>query len=116
MFLLFTQISNGILFCITMTYIFLTVVGTLLLFAFLFGMLLAAFMYIAYVLVASFFLWMIIDAAKSDKYVWLLFMVALPVVGALVYFFVEKKHEYRKVNPETGVHSASHPHQHKAHE
>lgn len=53
--------------------------------------------YVAYVFGVSLMIWMLVDAAKTDKYWWIALMVALPVVGSLVYFFVEKEHDYAKV-------------------
>lgn len=44
-----------------------------------------------------FVLWMAADAAKSKKYVWLLFIFGMPLVGVVVYFFTEKEHDYMKV-------------------
>jgi hypothetical protein len=58
------------------------------------GLLSAVLVYIAYIVSLSFMLWMIVDAAKNDKLAWLAIMVALPVVGSIVYFFVEKEHDY----------------------
>ena len=51
-----------------------------------------------YILALSFTVWMIVDAAKQDKFWWLVFTISLPFVGALIYFFAEKEHLYRHVN------------------
>ncbi len=48
------------------------------------------------VLVFSFTLWMVVDAGKQDRYWWLILVVGVPVVGPLVYYFTEKKHEYKR--------------------
>lgn len=66
----------------------------ILLVSFAVGLLSAVLVYVAYIVSVSFMLWMIVDAAKNDKLAWLAIMVALPVVGSVVYFFVEKEHEY----------------------
>ncbi len=45
----------------------------------------------------SFVLWMAVDAAKGDKYWWIVFILGFPLVGGAVYYFVEKKHDYAKL-------------------
>lgn len=67
----------------------------------LFGLVLGAVMSFiiigAYVLVASFILWMAVDAAKQDRFWWIVCILGVPIIGAAVYYFTEKKHEYAKV-------------------
>lgn len=67
----------------------------------LFGLVFGAFMSFiivgAYVLVASFILWMAVDAAKQDRFWWLVCILGIPIIGAAVYYFTEKKHEYAKI-------------------
>ena len=60
-------------------------------------------------LLASFILWMIVDAANKDRYLWLFLIILsftvfsitkLPVLGisgSLVYMFLKKKEVYYKV-------------------
>jgi NADH:ubiquinone oxidoreductase subunit 6 (subunit J) len=74
-----------------------SVVALLVLVGVVFGFVAQVLVYVAYIVSLSFMLWMIVDAAKQDKYIWLAIMVALPVVGSIVYFFVEKEHEYEKI-------------------
>lgn len=52
------------------------------------------------VLALSFILWMAVDAAKGDKYLWVVLILGLPVIGALIYFFVEKEGDYMKLSKE----------------
>jgi ABC-type nickel/cobalt efflux system permease component RcnA len=51
----------------------------------------------AYILIASFILWMAVDAAKQDRFWWVVCILGAPVVGAAVYYATEKKHEYVKI-------------------
>lgn len=52
-----------------------------------------------YLITISFTIWMMIDAGKQDRFWWLTLIVGIPVIGAAVYYFSEKKHEYVKVSP-----------------
>ena len=52
------------------------------------------------IVVVSYFLfiiWMSIDAIKGGKLFWLLAILGVPLIGAVIYFFVEKKREYMKL-------------------
>ncbi len=69
-------------------------------FAFILVSILTALVILFYVLAASFVLWMLVDAAKQDKIWWVVLIVGVPIIGAIVYFFTEKKHEYAKINPD----------------
>lgn len=51
----------------------------------------------------SFMVWMVIDAGRQDKFWWIVFILGFPIVGAIVYFFVEKKHDYMKLKEEGGA-------------
>lgn len=72
-------------------------------FASIIGLLVFAAVNLILLFAISFMLWMVIDAGKQDKFWWIAFILALPVVGAVVYFFVEKKHEYMKLREERGT-------------
>lgn len=50
--------------------------------------------YMFYVIAFAFLVWMAVDAAKQDKFWWLVIVVGLPVLGSIVYYFVEKKKDY----------------------
>lgn len=50
----------------------------------------------SYVVLIAFTIWMLVDAAKQDRFWWLVVMIMVPVVGSAVYYFTEKKHEYRQ--------------------
>jgi uncharacterized membrane protein (DUF485 family) len=67
----------------------------------LFGIILGAFMtlvvYGAYILLIAFTLWMAVDAAKQDRFGWVVLIVGIPIIGGGVYYFTEKKHEYAKI-------------------
>ena len=62
------------------------------------GVLIFAIANIIGLLGISFILWMAVDAAKTDKYWWIVLIVGVPLIGAIIYFFVEKKHEYAKIS------------------
>lgn len=60
-----------------------------------FSTLLSALVLLAmYVIAISFMVWMVVDAAKNDKFWWLVFILMLPFIGALLYYFTEKKKMY----------------------
>lgn len=80
--------------------------------AMLTGMMLSAFMYSVYVLAVACIVWMVVDAAKQDRFWWVVIIIGVPVIGAAVYFFTEKKHEYAKV-PSHHVHDSETESQHE---
>lgn len=84
----------------------------MLFFGIIFGMLITAMMYAAYVVILAFIIWMAIDAGKQDRFWWMVLIVGIPLIGALMYFFTEKKHEYAKV-PVRRVHESETEHQHE---
>ena len=57
-----------------------------------------------YVLLVTFIMWMVVDAAKQDKFWWMVLIVGVPIIGATVYYFTEKKGDYAKVPPVTHEH------------
>ena len=63
------------------------------------GVIVSLMIFAGYVLLVSFTIWMMIDAGKQDRFWWLLCIIGVPLIGALVYYFTEKKHEYAKVTP-----------------
>lgn len=69
-------------------------------FAFMLVSFLTAAVILAYVFVGSFIIWMAVDAAKADKFWWLVLIVGVPIVGATVYYFTEKRHDYARLNCE----------------
>lgn len=40
---------------------------------------------------------MAVDAAMRDKYLWIVLIVGLPLIGALIYLIVEKRYVYHRV-------------------
>ncbi len=66
--------------------------------SFIFALLLSVFVYVLYIVAIAFTLWMVVDAGKQDRFGWLLLVVGVPVIGPLVYFFVQKKHEYKRAS------------------
>lgn len=64
----------------------------------LFAMLISVFMYALYILAIAFTLWMVVDAGKQDRFWWLLLIVGVPIIGPGVYYFVQKKHEYKRAS------------------
>lgn len=53
--------------------------------------------FILYVVAAAFILWMLVDAAKQDNFWWLVIILGIPIIGAIMYYFLEKKRDYVKV-------------------
>lgn len=68
--------------------------------------------YACYVIAVVFVLWMAIDAGKQDRFWWMTLIVGVPVVGAVVYYFTEKKHEYAHV-PSHHIHTSETEEQHE---
>jgi len=52
--------------------------------------------YSAYIIVIGFTLWMAVDAAKQDRFWWVVLVIGVPIVGSVAYYYTEKKHEYAK--------------------
>ena len=77
--------------------------------------------YAAYLLFFAFTLWMAVDAAKQDRFWWVVIVLGIPVAGSLAYYFTEKKHEYAKApshhihTSETEVQHETSPHKHGHH-
>ena len=67
------------------------------LFGLIFGVMIMILTVVTYILGISFMVWMLVDSAKQDKFWWVVIIVALPLIGAIVYYFVEKEHEYAKL-------------------
>lgn len=61
------------------------------------GLLFGFIIYGSYVILFSFITWMSVDAGKNDKFWWMVFIIGMPGIGAVVYYFVEKKHDYAKI-------------------
>ena len=64
------------------------------------GVLVFAIANLILIFAVSFVAWMMVDAGRHDKFLWIVFILGLPLVGATVYFFVEKKHDYMKLGKE----------------
>lgn len=85
----------------------------------LMGMIMTLVVYAAYIFVIAFTLWMVVDAAKQDRFWWVVLIIGIPFVGSGVYFFTEKKHEYAKAEShhihqsETEAQHESAPHKRK---
>jgi hypothetical protein len=60
------------------------------------GMIVTAIVFSAYVLLGVFIFWMAVDAAKQDRFWWVVLVLGIPGIGAAVYYVTEKKHEYAK--------------------
>lgn len=65
-----------------------------------------------YIFSIAFTLWMAIDAGKQDKFWWLLLIIGIPLVGAVIYYFVEKKGDYAKM-PKICEHCEGRGHKHE---
>lgn len=44
-----------------------------------------------------FLAWMAIDALKTGRILWLIAILGVPFIGVVIYFFVEKEHDYMKL-------------------
>lgn len=64
------------------------------------GSIVFAIPYLVFLFVVSFIVWMVVDAAKGDMFWWVVFILGVPIVGAAIYYFVEKKHDYFKLSKE----------------
>lgn len=82
------------------------------LFAVLFTLLITMVIYMAWMLVIAFTIWMVVDAAKQDRFWWVLIVIGIPFIGPAAYFFTEKKHEYAKA-PNHHVHESETESQHE---
>lgn len=95
------QVALGdILYGIDDMYLLFFVISIFMLFGLIFGVMIMMLGVIFMVLCASFMFWMLVDAAKQDKFWWVAIMFVLPLIGSLVYFFVEKEREYAKIPKE----------------
>lgn len=88
------------------------ITGAMMLIGIVFAFLLSVFVYALYMFAIAFTLWMAVDAGKQDRFWWLLLVVSVPVIGPLVYFFVQKKHEYKRA-PVAHVHKSETEEQHE---
>ncbi len=85
------------------------------------GAIVTLIVYIAYMLIIAFTLWMVVDAAKQDRFWWVLICIAVPIIGSAVYYLTEKKHEYAKAeshhihNSQTELQHEVDPLHHKHH-
>ncbi len=68
--------------------------------------------YGACIIAGSFVIWMIVDAAKQDRFWWVVLILGVPFIGAAVYYLTEKKHEYAKV-PSRHIHESQTEAQHE---
>jgi hypothetical protein len=59
----------------------------------LFFIVLLLALYISFI---AFFVRMAINAWKSQKFLWLAAIICFPIVGSVLYFFIEEKHDYAK--------------------
>ena len=84
----------------------------MILFNLLFGALITFIVAACYIIMIAFTIWMLIDAGKQDRFWWLTVIIGVPVVGAAVYYFTEKKHEYRQA-PIHIVHTSETEQQHE---
>ena len=90
-------VCSGILLDISSMFIIFFILSIFMLVGFIFGIMVMMVTVVAYILGISFTLWMLVHAAKQDKFWWIVLIVGLPFVGAVVYYFVEKEHDYAKL-------------------
>lgn len=69
-------------------------------------------MYGALTIIIAFTLWMIVDAAKQDRFWWVVIIWGVPCIGPAVYYLTEKKHEYAKA-PVHNIHESETEAQHE---
>lgn len=84
----------------------------MILFQIIFGALMLLVVAASYIIMIAFTVWMLIDAGKQDRFWWLVVIIGIPVIGPAVYYFTEKKHEYRSA-PLHYVHSSETEQQHE---
>lgn len=84
----------------------------MILFQIIFGALMLLVVAASYIIMIAFTLWMLIDAGKQDRFWWLVVIIGIPVIGPAVYYFTEKKHEYRSA-PLHYVHTSETEQQHE---
>jgi hypothetical protein len=66
----------------------------------------------AYLVIASFLVWMLVDAAKQDRFWWVVIILGVPLIGAAAYYITEKKHEYA-IAPNHHIHKSETEAQHE---
>ncbi len=64
--------------------------------AFILDMFIRFAVYWSVIFVVSFTVWMSVDAAKQDRFWWIVMILGIPFIGPAVYYVTEKKHEYKK--------------------
>ncbi len=69
--------------------------------------------FVAFTVVVSFLVWMLADAAKQDRFWWIVIMLGVPIIGPAVYYLTEKKHQYAKA-PSHHIHTSQTEAQHEA--
>ena len=84
----------------------------MILFQIIFGALMLLVVAASYIIMIAFTIWMLIDAGKQDRFWWLVVIIGIPVIGPAVYYFTEKKHEYRSA-PLHFVHASETEQQHE---
>jgi ABC-type nickel/cobalt efflux system permease component RcnA len=85
---------------------------TFVLFGVIIGMLMTLVVYGAWIFVIAFMVWMAVDAAKQDRFWWVVLIIGIPFIGSAAYFFTEKKHEYAKAEPHH-IHTSETEEQHE---
>jgi ABC-type nickel/cobalt efflux system permease component RcnA len=68
--------------------------------------------FVSFAVVVSFLAWMLVDAAKQDRFWWIVIMLGVPIIGPAVYYLTEKKHEYAKA-PSHHIHDSETESQHE---
>lgn len=63
-------------------------------FSYMITLLMAIGVWVCYTTVFTFIIWMAIDAGKQDKFFWMIIIIGIPLIGSIVYYFVEKKKDY----------------------
>jgi uncharacterized membrane protein len=66
-------------------------------FTVIFSLVVSVFFIAVYIIALSFMVWMMVDAAKHDKFWWLVLNIGLPFAGSVIYYFMEKRHAYTKI-------------------
>jgi uncharacterized membrane protein (DUF485 family) len=68
--------------------------------------------YGVFIIIFSFTIWMAVDAAKQDRFGWVVLIAGIPFIGSVVYYYTEKKHEYAKA-PSHHIHHSETESQHE---
>lgn len=90
----------------------------MLIFGLIIGAVMTLIVYVSYIIIIAYTVWMAVDAAKQDRFWWVVIIFGVPIIGSVAYYFTEKKHVYA-VAPTHHIHESEteieHETSHKKH-